>query len=90
MASGTERKLLASYRLPDIEVLIAGHHGSKYATSTELLETARPEVGIISVGAGNRFGHPSAEALDRMTLAGMTLFRTDLHGNILIRVHEND
>lgn len=88
MASDTECELLETYRLPDIEVLIAGHHGSKYATSQELLETVRPEVGIISVGAHNGFGHPAAEALDRMTRAGMTLFRTDINGNILIQVHQ--
>ena len=44
-----------------------------------------PEVGIISVGQ-NRFGHPTQEAMDRMTGAGMTLRRTDEEGNILIQV----
>lgn len=88
MAAETERRLLDAYRLPDIEVLLVGHHGSQYATSRELLEAVRPEVGVISVGAGNRFGHPAAEALDRMEEAGMALFRTDLNGNILIQVHE--
>lgn len=88
MAAETERRLLEAYRLPDIEVLAVGHHGSKYATSRQLLEAVRPEVGIISVGAGNRFGHPAAEALDRMEQAGMALFRTDLNGNIRIQVHQ--
>ena len=88
MAAETERRLLDAYRLPDIEVLLVGHHGSKYATSRDLLETVRPEVGVISVGAGNRYGHPAAETLDRMALAGMTLFRTDVNGNIRIQVHQ--
>ena len=88
MASETERKLLDAYRLPDIEVLLVGHHGSQYATSRQLLEAVRPEVGVVSVGAGNRFGHPAAETLDRMELAGMTLFRTDLNGDICIQVHQ--
>ena len=44
-----------------------------------------PEVGIISVGQ-NRFGHPTQEAMDRMTEAGMTLRRTDEEGSILIQV----
>ena len=88
MAAETEGKLLDAYRLPDIEVLLVGHHGSENATSQELLETVRPEVGIISVGAGNRYGHPAAEALDRMETAGMTLFRTDLNGNICVQVHQ--
>jgi len=87
MAGSTERKLIETYELPDIEVLMVGHHGSKYSTSEELLEAVRPEVGVISVGANNRFGHPTAEAMERMAAAGMTLYRTDLQGNILIRLH---
>ncbi len=87
MGADTERKLVETYELPDIEVLMAGHHGSKNSTSAELLEAVTPEVGIISVGAGNTFGHPTPEAMGRMREAGMTLYRTDLQGNILIRVH---
>ena len=86
MNAATEKKLAAAYDLPDIEVLVAGHHGSKYSTSQELLEAARPEVGVISVGE-NSFGHPTQEAMGRMAAAGMILYRTDWQGNILIRVH---
>ena len=86
MNAATERKLVETCALPDIEVLIVGHHGSKYSTSAELLEAVRPEVGIISVGE-NSFGHPTEEAMGRMAAAGMTLYRTDWQGNILIRVH---
>ena len=68
-----------------MEVLLAGHHGSKGSTSQELLEAVTPEVGIISVGQ-NRFGHPTQEAMDRMAGAGMALRRTDEEGNILIQV----
>ena len=86
MNSATEKKLIEAYDLPDIEVQIVGHHGSKYSTSEELLETVRPEVGVLSVGE-NSFGHPTSEAMGRMAAAGMTLYRTDWQGNILIRVH---
>lgn len=85
MSAATEERLVSVYELPDIEVLLAGHHGSKYSTSEELLEAVTPEVGIISVGQ-NRFGHPTQEAMDRMTEAGMALRRTDREGNILIQV----
>lgn len=87
MGSSTERLLVETYDLPDIEVLMVGHHGSKYATTEELLEAVTPEVGVISVGENN-FGHPTAEAMDRMAWQGMTLYRTDLQGNILIQVEE--
>ncbi len=89
MASATEQELIDTYLLPDIEVLIAGHHGSKYSNSKAFLEAVAPEVGVISAGAGNRFGHPAQETLGRMESAGMAVFRTDLHGNILIRVHRS-
>ncbi len=85
MNDSTEKKLVKKYGLPDVEVLLAGHHGSRYSTSQELLEAVTPEVGIISVGQ-NRFGHPTQEAMDRMTEAGMTLRRTDEEGSILIQV----
>ena len=87
MNSATEKKLVERYELPDIEVLLVGHHGSKYSTSEELLEAVTPEVGIISVGQ-NTFGHPTQEAMDRMTEAGMEIRRTDQEGNILIQVAE--
>ena len=85
MNDSTEKKLVKKYGLPDVEVLLAGHHGSRYSTSQELLEAVTPEMGIISVGQ-NRFGHPTQEAMDRMTEAGMTLRRTDEEGSILIQV----
>ena len=89
MGGSTEHLLVEQYDLPDIEVLLVGHHGSKYSTSEELLEAVTPEVGVISVGE-NTYGHPTAEAMERMTSRGMTLYRTDLQGNILIRVHGQD
>lgn len=84
MNAATERKLVEQYELPDIEVLLAGHHGSRHSTSEELLEAVTPEMGVISVGQ-NSFGHPTPEAMARMTDAGMTLRRTDAEGNILIQ-----
>lgn len=74
-----------TYDLPDIEVLLVGHHGSKYSTGTTLLESVTPEAGVISVG-DNSYGHPTEEALLRLTDAGMTVYRTDMQGNILITV----
>ena len=84
MNGSTEKLLVETYDLPDIEVLMVGHHGSKYSTTEELLEAVTPETGIISVGENN-FGHPTAEAMDRMAWQGMTLYRTDLQGNIMIQ-----
>jgi competence protein ComEC len=64
------------------DVLKVGHHGSKYSTSAEFLNTVGPLFSVISVGAGNRYGHPNGELLQR--LAGIDILRTDILGNINI------
>ena len=86
MDAKTETRLVETYELPDIEVLLVGHHGSKYSTGTTLLESVTPEVGVISVG-DNSYGHPTEEAMLRLAEAGMTIYRTDMQGNILITVN---
>ena len=69
----------------DAEVLKAGHHGSRTSSSSPFLNAVTPEVVIISVGAGNTYGHPHQEALDRISAAGTEhLFRTDVDGTITL------
>ncbi len=85
MGSDVEQKLLEHTALPDIEVLVAGHHGSEYSTSPELLAAAQPEIICISVGAGNRYGHPGENTLKRMEEAGAEVYRTDLNRTITIQ-----
>ena len=85
LSADAERQLLKDYDLPDLEVLIAGHHGSKYSTCEELLTATAPDVVIISVGAHNSYGHPTDEVLERLKTAGCAVYRTDLHGKITYR-----
>jgi competence protein ComEC len=80
-----ERSLLRNADIPDVDVLIAGHHGSKNATCEELLTGVRPEIVCISAGRDNLFGHPAPELLQRLQSYGCTVYRTDLHGTITIR-----
>ena len=80
-----ERMLLRNAAIPDVDVLVAGHHGSKNATCEELLAAVRPEIVCISAGRDNLFGHPAPEVLARLQKYGCTVYRTDLHGDILIR-----
>ena len=65
-------------------ILKVAHHGSKYATSQDLLDRVKPEVAIISCGEWNRYGHPSQVVLDRLRAANVKLYRTDLQGEITI------
>jgi competence protein ComEC len=85
LSEKAELHLLADYALPDLEVLIVGHHGSKYSTCTELLEATAPDTAIISVGAENPYGHPTDAVLERLEAAGCAVFRTDLDGTITYR-----
>ena len=80
-----ERMLLRNEDIPDLDVLIVGHHGSKYSTCEELLLATRPEIAIISVGENNPYGHPAQETLDRLVEFGCVIYRTDLHGTIIYR-----
>lgn len=79
-----ERMLLRSAALPTVDILIAGHHGSKNSTCQELLSSVSPEIVCISAG-DNAYGHPAPELLQRLYAAGCTVYRTDLHGTIHIR-----
>ena len=80
-----ERMLLHNVEIPDIDVLIVGHHGSRHSTSELLLEVTRPEIAMISVGADNPHGHPADEILQRLKAFGCVVYRTDLHGTIIYR-----
>jgi competence protein ComEC len=69
----------------DADVLKAGHHGSRTSSSSAFLDALTPEVVVISLGAGNTYGHPHQEALDRISAAGAEhLFRTDVDGTITL------
>jgi competence protein ComEC len=65
-----------------VDVLKAGHHGSKNSTTPEFLAATQPRVGIISAGEGNPYGHPSPELLERLENAGVRILRTDRDGAV--------
>ncbi len=80
-----EKELMEHTDLPDLEILVAGHHGSRTSTSWELLNETSPEIVIISVGADNNYGHPTWETLERLALFGCGVYRTDFEGTIIFR-----
>lgn len=83
-----EQTLCARNDLGDLELLVVGHHGSRYSTCDALLEEITPEVAFISVGAGNDYGHPTAEVLRRLSDHGITVYRTDLDGTVSLSLGE--
>ena len=84
--SSVEKEFVSN--LPATTVLKAGHHGSKTSSSQALLEAARPEYCVISVGAGNSYDHPSPETLEKLEQLGCQIYRTDLQGDIVFRIEE--
>jgi competence protein ComEC len=81
----TERMLIERYDLPQLDVLVAGHHGAKSSTSVELLEATRPEYVFISAGEDNPYGHPAQQTIDRLLEFGCKILRTDEHGTVIFR-----
>ena len=70
--------------VPDVDVLVAGHHGSKTASSPIFLLAARPETAAISAGRGNSFGLPAEDVVERLTDYGAAVRRTDVEGTLRI------
>lgn len=70
--------------LPPLDVLKIAHHGSQTATTRSFLEAVRPRVAIASVGAGNRYGHPTRAVLDRLAWADVLVYRTDRDGSVAV------
>jgi len=63
-------------------VLKVSHHGSNQAVNEALLAAVDPEIAVISVGAGNRFGHPATATLSCLEEAGVQVLRTDQVGTV--------
>ena len=80
----SEREMLASGRNLRANVLEVGHHGSRTSTTDAFLDAVNPEAVVISVGAGNRFGHPHPYVLARFYERGIPVFRTDEMGTIVM------
>lgn len=73
-----------------VTFLKAAHHGSKTSSTPALLDTLRPEFGIISAGRFSRFGHPHPEIMARYRRRGVQIQQTALNGLIRVDISSND
>lgn len=73
-----------------IELLKVGHHGSKNATSEELLQALTPQLAVLSYGEGNRYGHPAPETIKRLQTSGCSILSTANCGEISIFCDKNE
>jgi competence protein ComEC len=84
LPADAESSVLLGDRLARVGVLEVSHHGSGDPLLGRLLATLRPRLAIISVGAGNSYGHPSPATLATLAQAGVPVRRTDLEGDIAL------
>ena len=84
MESDAERDLVNSGANLKADVLQVGHHGSSTSTSYIFLNAVLPEMGVISCGVNNKYGHPHEETLSILRDAGVDVYRTDLLGTVVI------
>src|SRR5690625_1486160 len=78
----SERAMM-NVRNVSADILHAGHHGSSTSTSQDFLSAVDPDYVIISAGAGNSYGHPHDEVVDRLTNHGAQIYATYQHGTII-------
>jgi competence protein ComEC len=69
-------------------VVKVAHHGSPTSSSPAFLAAVQPELALVSVGEGNRFGHPSVPVLARYLERGAAVLRTDQRGALEVRVDQ--
>ena len=84
MESDAERDLVNSGANLKADILQVGHHGSSTSTSYLFLNAVLPEMGVISCGVNNKYGHPHEETLSILRDAGVDVYRTDLLGTVVI------
>ncbi len=68
------------------DIVKVAHHGSRTSSTPALIAASKARLAIVSAGAGNRFGLPNDEVIDRWTAAGVTVLRTDLDGAATVRL----
>ena len=76
------KEMIDEGALGDIDIYKVGHHGSKAALTESVVETIHPEISLVSVGKGNRYGHPAAQTLSLLDNVGSHVFRTDEMGDV--------
>jgi len=79
-----EKSILESGAKVRSTILKVGHHGSSTSSTARFLDAVKPQYAVISVGAGNEYGHPAQRTLDALARRNVTTFRTDKHGSVTL------
>jgi competence protein ComEC len=85
LTADAESDVTGHLHVPPVEILKVAHHGSNDPGLTRLLEQIQPRVAVISVGAHNDYGHPTASTIATLTAApGLAVYRTDQDGRVVV------
>lgn len=79
-----ERAIVDSGIGIESDLLKVAHHGSAGSSCYRFLRAVNPQVAVISVGAGNSYGHPTEAALSRLRDCDATVYRTDMQGDVVV------
>ncbi|MGH2994780.1 MAG: ComEC/Rec2 family competence protein, partial [Gaiellaceae bacterium] len=85
LPADAESNVTLGLRPPPVELYKVGHHGSEDAGLADLLALLRPTIAVVSVGAGNDYGHPAPTTLAALGAApGLAVYRTDRDGRVVL------
>jgi competence protein ComEC len=86
LPADAESDIIAPLPLAQVDALKVAHHGSEDPGLPDLLDRLTPRVAVIEVGAHNRYGHPTQQAVQAIRASGAALYRTDRDGTIRLTV----
>ena len=90
MGEAAEELVLAEGRDIQCDVLKVGHHGSKTASSEAFLDAADPQYAVMTVSADAKSSLPAASIVKRYEERGITIYRTDTDGTVVVRMNDGE
>ncbi len=78
-----EHEILKKFAPRNLVLLKSPHHGSRWSNSKEFIEGVSPRLVFVPSGAGNRFGHPHKETLERFKNAGVKILNSQKTGGVI-------
>ena len=86
ISSEIEKEILERACVEHVQIYKANHHGSRFSNGEEWMQALCPQITVASAGKNNRYGHPSAEACDRIRASGSAFYCTTEYGRIRVRI----
>jgi competence protein ComEC len=82
LGANQERLIASSGLIGHVNLLKVSHHGSRFSSDSEFLEALSPDIAVISCAKKNMYGHPSAEAIERLEAETNNIYYTMNSGRI--------